>query len=90
MLYNIGDKVRINPHIEEGAYYSMNGNKTKGDIVNEDMMNYTGLVATITEVRQSGYGYRIDLDNGLWTWTDQMFLFEILSPFQSWENNIRV
>ena len=40
-----------------------------------DMSEYCGKTATITEVQMNGENplYLINLDNGVWNWTDEMF-----------------
>lgn len=63
--YNVGDKVKIREDLEVGNCYGTNS-------VVEDMEEYRGAIATITEV----YGYTeylIDLDEGDWFWTPEMF-----------------
>ena len=73
MKYNVGDKVTIRHDAIEDRSYTMDDD-TRGNIINSSMMIYRGELATITEV---GWNYKIDLDNGCWHWTDNMFKDEL-------------
>lgn len=73
MKHKIGDKVRI----KSREWYDNNeGKDADGDILcggiyfDHDMRPYCGKSATITDVAGT---YSIDIDNGKWSWTDEMF-----------------
>lgn len=73
MKYKVGDKVRI----KSREWYDNNKDKDcDGDILcrgiyfDHDMRPYCGKSATITNVADT---YSIDLDNGKFCWTDEMF-----------------
>lgn len=73
MKYKVGDKVRI----KSKEWYENNKDKDcDGDILCGDvyfmsnMKDYCGKTATITEAKKH---YRIDLDNGRWCWSDELF-----------------
>lgn len=68
MWYDVGDKVKVRLDLEENYQYG-------SDVCVSNMLAYTGQEATITKVIpwRSGFEYSIDLDNGYWTWTEQMF-----------------
>jgi hypothetical protein len=78
MNYKIGDKVVI--HSQEWVdEHKMKDNPLIGEYIMcgkesflEDMFAYTGAVATIEGVYPSGT-YSINLDDGEWSWTDEMF-----------------
>jgi hypothetical protein len=65
MKYKVGDKVRIREDLEVGKGYN---NCT----FIRDMKKYKGEIATITYCYDDG-SYDIDLDEGAWFWTDDMF-----------------
>lgn len=89
MKYKIGAKVRIRKDLVEEQFY-YNEDESHGDVVNDSMLRFSGMVATIIGYTDSG-GYCLDIDQDRWTWTDDMFegkvasMTEYLSPFQSWE-----
>lgn len=73
MKYKVGDKVKIREDLEIDRRY----NKC---LFIEDMEKYKGKIATITRVtttRHDNFGkisdYDIDIDDGDWCWTDDMF-----------------
>jgi len=73
MLFKTGDRLIIG-ELEVGrVYYSKNGHS---DIVVDEMLKYSNKMATITNVWEDieEGSYSIDLDNGEWGWTDEMFL----------------
>lgn len=94
MLYQIGDKVRIRQDLVADDYY-YDENEDRRDVVNEEMMEYTGMYAIILSYSSTG-GYRVNIDDGRWNWMDDMFVGKLAnqkidvtkSPFQSWENSI--
>ena len=71
MKHKVGDKVKI----KSREWYEKNKN-IHGDIYCgdtrfiADMHRYCCNIATITSV---GIIYRLDIDNGKWGWTDEMF-----------------
>jgi len=79
LKYKVGDKILIRSDLE-ARYYG-------ADCVIEEMLEYTGQVATITEIR-FGDRYRINIDP-YHNWTDSMFKGyapeQYGSPFQQWE-----
>lgn len=62
ILYKVGDTVTIHPEIR---------NTMKGVAVDEDMVEFAGMLAKIVEVRPDCY--HIDLDEGSFVWQDFMF-----------------
>lgn len=64
MKYNVGDKVKIREDLKVGRRY----NKC---LFVENMKKYKGKIATITEITDNDYD--IDIDDGDWCWTDEMF-----------------
>ena len=66
MRYKVGDKVRIREDLIIGELYD-------DFTFVDDIIKYKGKVATITSVRLFIDCYSIDLDNGTWRWTDEMF-----------------
>jgi hypothetical protein len=84
MKYKVGDKVRVksekwwmdNAVMDDAATF-MYGEpfpyiKCGKESFLEDMVPYTGAVATIEGVSPFGE-YEINLDEGEWSWTDEMF-----------------
>ena len=74
MKHKIGDKVRIK------SIDCYNENKDERGIIRcdieafvPDMSEYCGNVATITAVRERKERFQLDIDDGLWSWTDDMF-----------------
>lgn len=81
MLYKVGDKVTIRKDL---ADYDQDGNELEyfdvsdryiierfGTDCTGEMVCHAGEVAVITSVHQDYY--RIDLDDGKWSWLDTMF-----------------
>lgn len=67
MKYKIGDRVKIRDDLIPGEYYGE-------DIFSSGMHQYAGKIATIIGIDTKSYiSYIIDLDNGDWSWTDEMF-----------------
>ena len=66
--YAVGDKVKIRADLEENGQYGT-------DVCVDKMLVYTEQEATITKVApyMEGFEYKIDLDEGFWTWTEEMF-----------------
>lgn len=64
MKYRVGDKVQIREDLIVGGEYG-------ADTFAEEMEQYKGKTATITATY--GSKYDIDIDNGHWCWTDEMF-----------------
>ena len=76
MKYKVGDKVKINSLV----WYNKNRNEYSSVVQNGisftySMSEYCGKTATITEVQMNGENplYLINLDNGVWNWSDEMF-----------------
>jgi len=73
--YKVGDKVRIRskewidaqPKSEDGAI-----ELETNDIVPR-MFEYAGKTATITKINEVLCNYKLDIDDGHWSWTDEMF-----------------
>lgn len=70
MKHEIGDKVTIRDDLEEDKRYKMSDSKLSNYIA-QPMANMKGRTAEITKVYE--YGYRIDIDNSKFIWTDSMF-----------------
>lgn len=68
-MFRVGQKVRIRVDLDTHADYRNYFNDFT-DCVNSDMLEFRGRIATITNV---GNKYDIDLDDGMWNWTDEMF-----------------
>lgn len=64
MKYKVGDKVKIREDLIVDNVYG-------SDSFAEEMAQYKGKTATITDVYRDKY--EIDIDNGSWYWTDEMF-----------------
>ena len=67
-MYDVGDVVYIRDDLEDGDNYTI--------YVAEEMVNYAGASATITE-KNVGYidgiaRFSLDIDSGHWTWTEDM------------------
>ena len=62
--YKVGDKVKIREDLIVDNVYG-------SDSFAEEMAQYKGKTATITDVYCDKY--EIDLDDGDWCWTDEMF-----------------
>ena len=65
MKYNVGDKVKIREDLEIGDTYN-------DCTFIKNMEKYKGSIATITYSYEDD-SYDIDLDDGNWFWTDEMF-----------------
>lgn len=69
-MRNVGDVVTIRSDLVKDEEYEMfEGNES--DVVVEDMLQYRGKKATITDI--DPVKYRISIDNNKWKWTDEMF-----------------
>ena len=64
MKYKVGDKVRIREDLVEEVMYGCE------DIVPE-MLKCRGQVAEIVDIYNGRY--ELDIDSGVWDWTDEMF-----------------
>ena len=64
--FEIGDRVMIRPDLSRDV-----DNWPFG--INSDMLQYAGKVATIND-KWGGNHYAINLDDGCWQWSDDMFL----------------
>lgn len=87
-MYNVGDVVKIREDLVVGAWYYDESN-IRSDSVNEDMQTFLGETATI--IGTTSGGFNIDIDDGRWNWTFNMFQCKVrgnASPFQMWENSI--
>lgn len=74
MKYKVGDVVRI----KSIDWYNNNCDQrgsvsVKGDTFVSDMSQYCGKLAKITKVFKNMGKYHLDIDNGRWHWTDEMF-----------------
>lgn len=70
--YKVGDKVKIRADLKLHGRYGT-------DVCVSDMLPYTEQKATIVRVDpyNEGFEYYIDLDQGVWTWTEEMFEGEV-------------
>lgn len=90
MKYKVGDKVKIRSLDWYNANKNENGNITFYRNFTYIMSYYCGKIAKIINVKDKSYS--INLDNGLYSWTDEMFeenindmeTKEIIIP-QGWE-----
>lgn len=64
MKFEVGDKVRIRRNLKDGEEYN-------GVPFNEKMKKYKGETAEI--IREISVGYELDIDDGKWCWSDDMF-----------------
>ena len=64
MKYKVGDMVKVREDLKVDEVYG-------ADSFEPEMAEHRGKLANITKVRDNTY--RIDLDNGDWNWTDEMF-----------------
>ena len=64
MKYKVGDRVKIREDLIVGNEYG-------ADDFAEEMELYKGGIATITDIYNNKYF--IDVDDGEWHWTDEMF-----------------
>jgi hypothetical protein len=84
----VGTVVQIRTDLVEGnQIYYMHNNSYKGNCVNDAMMALQGQFATITGMNYTGTQYQIDLDNGNWCWTDEMFNVEYKTQPMGVANN---
>ena len=76
MKYKVGDKVRIksidwyNKNKDENNWVSM---KYSTKVFNLGMSRLCGMTATILSIQKEFGSYKIDIDNGLYFWTCEMF-----------------
>ena len=63
-MYKIGDKVKVRSDLKVGHVY---GRYTFVDAMSE----HSGEWARIISIRS--VGYNIDIDNGKWIWSEEMF-----------------
>ena len=66
MKYNVGDKVKIREDLKDNEIY---GNGCWD--ATSDMVSRGGMIATITKCEEDSY--RIDVDNGFYSWVDEIF-----------------
>ena len=74
MLYKVGDKVVIKTDLNTYEDYYMSDSE-ECCYVTEEMLEFTGRIATITGT--TPYGYHIaecDDEDNSWLWTDEMLL----------------
>ena len=77
-VLKVGDKVKIKSlewyNSAQKDTYS-GGVKLKGNVFVTDMLPHLGKDAIITEIVSNGYfpNYLLDIDQGTWYWTDEMF-----------------
>ena len=67
MKYKVGDKVKIREDLIIGKEYD------DDTFFNDEMSQYKGKIAVITDIAIAENYYEIDLDNGEWAWIDEMF-----------------
>lgn len=65
-MYKVGDKVKIREDLEVDKKYNEL-------FFIKDMEQYKGKIATITRISPVQHSYNIDIDDGDWCWTDDMF-----------------
>lgn len=66
MKYKVGNKVKIREDLKDNEIYG------SGYLdATSDMVSRGGMIATITECEEDSY--RIDVDNGFYSWVDEMF-----------------
>jgi hypothetical protein len=70
--YKVGDEVVIRKDLDESNRYCMSDGKTE-DSVGGKMLLYAGKKAKITSISKPYGKYSIDIDGGVWNWTDEMF-----------------
>ena len=75
MKHKVGDKVRIKSlewynNLEKDSYNDVYL-KECDDYIVSDMVYFLGKTAIIERIYSKGYD--INLDNGKWCWTDEMF-----------------
>lgn len=75
MRYKIGDQVKISSKLVDGGYYTMEGEDKAYCFFLAKMQCYKGLKAKIVDVkfREEYQVYKLDIDNGRWSWVDGMF-----------------
>ena len=64
-MYKVGDKVKIREDLEVNKKYNEL-------FFIKDMEEYKGKTATITRLSPIDHSYDIDIDDGDWSWTDDM------------------
>lgn len=65
MKYKVGDTVRVKNNLEIGVPHG----KFR---VTKDMGDYRGHESKITEARHDVHGYKLAVDDGLWSWSETM------------------
>lgn len=75
MRYKIGDQVKISSKLVNGRYYTMEGEDKAYCFFTAKMQCYKGLKAKIVDVEfhEEYHIYKLDIDNGHWSWVDEMF-----------------
>lgn len=75
-IYNTGNVVLVRPDLNTHTRYYMK-NVMYGIGANTEMQKLCGMPVTIREIVIGNNGipsrYRINEDNGIWYWTDDMF-----------------
>lgn len=66
MKYKVGDKVKIREDLKNDEIYGSG----YWDVTS-DMVSYGGMIATIIKCEEDSY--QIDVDNGFYSWVDEMF-----------------
>ena len=88
-MYNVGDKVIIRSDLDTKNYGSF-GEKGTCNVV-RDMLKHAGKIATIKKkkecesIRGNFTGYKLDVDNGFWLWTSEMFEEQKVKPYVLFE-----
>lgn len=67
MIPRVGMKVRIRPDLKVGQC-----NDLKPQSVTREMLEFKGMLATVTRVDTSKCEFLIDLDDGDWKWNRKM------------------
>lgn len=71
MKYKVGDKVKIKSKEWYKNEKNEYGNVCCGsNAFTPSMIAYCGMPAVITHIP---FGYKVDIDNGIYEWTDEMF-----------------
>jgi len=68
--YDVGDLVKVKTGNISNKFYS--NRDGSGDFFFSKMEEFKGMVATVMKVNSSGYS--LDIDDGLWNYTDNMLV----------------
>lgn len=76
MKFKVGDRVRIRKDLKVSVHYGY-------DIFISDMSDYRGKEAIVTDIHEycpEGQAYLLDIDNGVWNWTEEMLENDAVKP----------